>query len=101
MNITPQVKKHQETLLTRQEQAAQITLSQLAEMGGSQNVPVYSKILIGTNPEKVILDFIEANQIDLLIIGTSIGIAAEQLYMGPKVERLIYNAACPVILLNP
>lgn len=90
-----------ETLLSRQEQAAQATLSQLAEVAHSPTIPVHSKILVGTNPEKVILDFIRDNNIDLLIIGTSIGVASDQLYLGPKVERLIYNADCPVIVLNP
>jgi nucleotide-binding universal stress UspA family protein len=38
--------------------------------------------------------------IDLIVIGTAVRAGTQQLYLGPRVEQLLAEAPCPVIILN-
>jgi nucleotide-binding universal stress UspA family protein len=37
---------------------------------------------------------------DLIILGTNIRAGTERLYMGSRVERILNQAHCPVIVVN-
>ena len=37
---------------------------------------------------------------DLIILGTDVRPGSDKLYLGPRVERILNNASCPVIIVN-
>jgi nucleotide-binding universal stress UspA family protein len=51
-------------------------------------------------PEAAILAFAEKNGMDLIILGTDLRPGSSRLFMGPRVERLLNKATCPVIVFN-
>lgn len=73
---------------------------QMEEMGESQNVRVSGSVEIGKNPEDEILEMAEREAIDLIILGTDVRPASERLFLGPRIERILKNAPCPVVVLN-
>lgn len=50
--------------------------------------------------ESGVLNAIEDTHADLLVLGTSVRAGTTHLYLGPKVELLLREASCPVIVLN-
>lgn len=47
-----------------------------------------------------ILAFVEETDPDLLILGTEVRAGTTRLHLGPRVERLVRDAPCPVVVLN-
>lgn len=88
------------TLVTRQKEIAHQSVELLREMGESQGVITLTEVRVGSAPEKIILNIAEHHQIDLIILGTSIRAGSDRLYLGPRVERILNNAPCPVIVIN-
>lgn len=88
------------TLFQRQKQIAQEGVEKLKELGRMQNVQTFARVLEGAEPERVILDVVTSSDIDLIILGTSIGVGSERLYLGPRVERILRNTQCSVLVLN-
>ena len=70
------------------------------EMGRLLGVETSGKVEIGAETEGVILEVARDCQADLIILGTSIRPGSERLYLGPKVERILNAASCPVIIVN-
>lgn len=87
-------------LITRQRNIAQGSVEKLCEVGNLFGVAATPEVRIAVEPEWAILQTILAQNIDLLVLGTSIGNGSERLYLGPRVERILSNAPCPVIILN-
>jgi hypothetical protein len=54
----------------------------------------------GQDPETVILDLAETGGVDLIILGTDARAGSERLFLGPRVERLLSEAPCPVLIVN-
>jgi nucleotide-binding universal stress UspA family protein len=57
-------------------------------------------VKVGRDPESVILDVAKKDSIDLIILGTDLRIGTQRLFLGPKVERILNHAACPVVVIN-
>jgi nucleotide-binding universal stress UspA family protein len=57
-------------------------------------------VRVGRDLETVILDVVTKERIDLIILGTAIRPGSDRLFLGPKVERILNNAPCPVIVVN-
>ncbi len=51
------------------------------------------------SPEDVVLE-LARDGIDLVVLGTDLRPASDRLFLGPKVERILNNAACPVVVMN-
>ncbi len=64
------------------------------------DVNTFTEIKIGEEPDSVILDMASANDFDLIILGTDVRPGSDKLYLGPRVERILNNASCPVIIVN-
>jgi nucleotide-binding universal stress UspA family protein len=79
---------------------AQSSIDTLRQVGMMQNVTAIPDIQVGTSPEAVILEIANRDQIDLIILGTNVGVGSNHLYLGPRVERILNNAPCPVIVIN-
>ena len=79
--------------------AYQIT-EELKKLGESLSVNTFSEVEIGTDTESVILEMAKEKNFDLIVLGTDIRPGSEKLYIGPRVERVLNNAPCPVLLVN-
>lgn len=75
-------------------------VKELREIGELQGVLTATDIRVGTDPATVILDVAKKERIDLIILGTDIRPGSDRLFMGPRVERILSNASCPVIVIN-
>ena len=76
------------------------TVEELKKLGESLNVNTFTEIEIGEEPDSVILKMSSDNNFDLIILGTDVRPGSDKLYLGPRVERILNNASCPVIIVN-
>ena len=73
---------------------------ELEKLGEAFGVKTEGLVKSGNNPEETIIEISESRKIDLIIVGTNIRPGSDRLYLGPRVESIIQNAACPVIVFN-
>ncbi|MGJ3239806.1 MAG: cation:proton antiporter [Anaerolineae bacterium] len=88
------------TLLKRQKQIALEGVENLREVGEMQGVKAKALVEVGAEPETVILQTAHENEMDLIILGTHVSVGSDRLYLGPRVERILNNTECPVIIIN-
>lgn len=86
--------------LQRQLTIAHQIVDDLQKIGSAYNVYTAGEVHIHRDPETVILETAGAQQVDLIILGTSVHAATDHLYLGPRVERVLSSAPCPVIVVN-
>jgi nucleotide-binding universal stress UspA family protein len=48
----------------------------------------------------VIIGLARRERIDMIILGTDVRPASDRLFLGPRVERILGDAPCPVIVIN-
>jgi nucleotide-binding universal stress UspA family protein len=87
-------------MLEKQLDVAQQIVAELRELGQVQGIQTSSDIKRGTDPETIILDVAREYQMDLIILGTDVRPGSNRLFLGPRVERILKNAHCPVIVFN-
>jgi len=75
-------------------------INDLASLGNSLGVRVEGELQSGGEPDTVILDFARRCSADLIIIGTSVHVGSARLYLGSRVERILRDATCTVIVVN-
>jgi nucleotide-binding universal stress UspA family protein len=75
-------------------------VDEIKKLGESLNVNTFPQVEIGEDPDKVILKISRENNFDLVILGTDIRPGSDKLYLGPKVERILNNCTCPVLVVN-
>lgn len=75
-------------------------VEELREVGELQGVLTVADVRTGPNPETVILDVASKERMDLIILGTDIRPGSDRLFLGPRVERILNSAPCPVIVIN-
>jgi nucleotide-binding universal stress UspA family protein len=88
------------TLVARQIESARNSMEKLRELGQLQGMASIAEVQVGSTPESVILEAVRERKVDLIILGTGIRAGSDRLYMGPRVERILSNAPCPVIVVN-
>lgn len=76
------------------------TVEELKKLGESLSVNTFTEIEIGEEPDMIILKMASEKNFDLIILGTDIRPGTDKLYMGPRVERILNNAPCPVLVVN-
>jgi nucleotide-binding universal stress UspA family protein len=54
----------------------------------------------GTTPEAALLEVAAAEATDLILLGTDLRPGSERLFLGPRVERILGSAPCPVVVVN-
>jgi Kef-type K+ transport system membrane component KefB/nucleotide-binding universal stress UspA family protein len=79
---------------------AEEIVGELKVVGDARNIPTHTVIERHREPEAAILAFAEKNGMDLIILGTDLRPGSSRLFMGPRVERLLNKATCPVIVFN-
>lgn len=90
----------EQKIFDRHMQTAQRSVDDLRELGQLGGVQTVAEVKPGREPEKIILQAAKDSGADLIVLGTSISIATERLYLGPRVERILANAPCPVVVIN-
>jgi nucleotide-binding universal stress UspA family protein len=80
--------------------AAQEIVDELRVIGEAQGVRTLARVRVSTEPETMILEVAEQEEVDLMILGTSVYAATKRVYLGPRVERILAQATCPIVLLN-
>jgi Kef-type K+ transport system membrane component KefB/nucleotide-binding universal stress UspA family protein len=87
-------------MFEKQLEVGQEMVRELCELGKSQDVQIATDIQVGTDVEATILNKAREHAVDLIILGTDVRSGSERLFLGPRVERILKNAPCPVIVLN-
>lgn len=88
------------TVLARQKRIAQESVETLRKLGALRGLRIQGEVKVGAEPESVILGTAREQNADLIILGTGIGVGTDRLYLGPRVERILNNAPCPVVVIN-
>jgi nucleotide-binding universal stress UspA family protein len=88
-----------ETVQIRSTAARQI-VGELERLAQAQDIKVIARVESGADPETVILELTETEGIDLIVMGTDVRPGSERLFLGPRVERILREAPCPVLIMN-
>jgi Kef-type K+ transport system membrane component KefB len=84
----------------RQMNSAHGIVDELRQLGEAQKVKVASEVRVGSSPESAILELAREKRIDLILLGTDLRPGSSRLFLGPRVERILNNAPCPVLVVN-
>jgi Kef-type K+ transport system membrane component KefB/nucleotide-binding universal stress UspA family protein len=87
-------------LIDRQFNYAHEIVNSLKLIGESLSVNTFTKVVLGENPENEILKIAKDEDFNLVIIGSDVRPGSDKLYLGPRVERILANSSCPVIIVN-
>jgi Kef-type K+ transport system membrane component KefB len=74
-------------------------VARLAEVGKRQGVNVATEVVKGGSMVASVLDRARLG-VDLIVVGTGVRAGSQRLYLGPKVELLLREAPCSVLVLN-
>lgn len=69
-------------------------------VGESLRINISSEIMESNNVEAGIIEVSVKNNSDLIILGTNIYPGTSRLYLGRRVERVLEDADCPVLIFN-
>ncbi|HEY9648253.1 MAG TPA: cation:proton antiporter [Chroococcidiopsis sp.] len=58
------------------------------------------QILAGTSPEETIVDYASQNEIDLIILGSTIRLITGRAFFGHRVDAILTKAQCPVAVIS-
>jgi Kef-type K+ transport system membrane component KefB/nucleotide-binding universal stress UspA family protein len=87
-------------LFERQFNYAQEIVDEFRVIGESLSVKTFTKVELGLNPETVILTVAKDFGFDLVLLGSDVRPGSDKLYLGPRVEHILHNCTCPVIVVN-
>ncbi|MGH8945289.1 MAG: universal stress protein, partial [Acidimicrobiia bacterium] len=71
----------------------------LREIGTQLGVNVATEVKMGGATVDVIVERAQ-DDVDLIVLGTGLRAGSPRLFLGPKVERLLAESPCSVIVLN-
>jgi Kef-type K+ transport system membrane component KefB/nucleotide-binding universal stress UspA family protein len=75
-------------------------VTELYDLSRSYGVSTTACVREGEDLIKVILEVAEEERADLIILGTNIRAGHDKLYLGPRVEKILKESPCPVIVIN-
>jgi nucleotide-binding universal stress UspA family protein len=75
-------------------------IDELRELGRSLGVPTDGSVSIAASPEEGILEAAAGGSFDLILMGTGVRPGGKGLFLGPRVERILAAADCPVVVFN-
>ncbi|MEX2570260.1 MAG: cation:proton antiporter [Gemmatimonadota bacterium] len=88
------------TTPARQVETAQSIVDRVRALGEAQGVRTRAEVRQGRDADAVIIDVAAAGGFGLIVLGTNVRAGSERLFLGPRVERLIQLAPCPVLVFN-
>jgi nucleotide-binding universal stress UspA family protein len=86
--------------ITREMDARRHFVDELVERLRAYDVSARGVVTMGSDVDSVILETARRERIDLLVVGTDVRPGSDRLFLGPRVERILYGAPCPVIVIN-
>lgn len=75
-------------------------VNELKDLGEAFGVKTRAMVRVGGSPESLIQDVSENKPMDLIIVGTNVRPGSDRLYLGPRVENILQQAICPVVVFN-
>jgi Kef-type K+ transport system membrane component KefB/nucleotide-binding universal stress UspA family protein len=72
----------------------------IRRLGDVRGVRTEGEVRQGRDADAVILEMAATRDVELLVLGTSVRAGSDRLFLGPRVERLIDRAPCPVLVYN-
>lgn len=90
---------NQQTLDPVKDIALQIVKHQ-ADIAQSLGANVQFRLLKGSSPEREILKFAHAEQVDLIVLGSGIRMMTGRVFLGHGVNAILSQANCPVAVLS-
>lgn len=84
----------------QQKEIGKSILKEYDKLADALNVNAKTILKEGKNTEQAILDIAKENDVNLIIIGTNIHPGSDRLYLGRRVENILKNAECPVLIFN-
>ncbi len=87
-------------LVDRHIQAGVRIVEDLQEIAKSRNVAARAEVREARDAETVILSVAKEESMDLIVLGTDVRPGSGRLFLGPRVERILHDAPCPVLVLN-
>jgi Kef-type K+ transport system membrane component KefB/nucleotide-binding universal stress UspA family protein len=84
----------------RETETAEQIVKELQELAESQGVHTVGMVKTGTDAETVVLSLAHAESVDLIVLGTDVRPGSDRLFLGPRVERILAAAPCPVLVMN-
>jgi len=89
-----------EELLQKEISVSQNIVTELYDLGHSYGVSVSTMVKEGEDLIKSIMEVVNEEAVDLIVLGTNIKAGHDKLYLGPRVEKLLKDSPCPVIVIN-
>lgn len=86
--------------MTRLEQIQRDIVEEIAAMGEIFETKTEHEVVFARYYDREVLRYAQANQIDLILIGTSVRSGSTRLFLGSRVENIVLQAECPVAVLN-
>jgi Kef-type K+ transport system membrane component KefB/nucleotide-binding universal stress UspA family protein len=71
-----------------------------AERGRKFGATINTIVLEGARPEELILSLAREGEYDLIVIGSSLRAVSARAFFGHRVESMLKNAHCPVVILS-
>lgn len=87
-------------MLQRQQINAGRAVDELRELGSLQGVLTRAEVVTSRSPDQAIVDHAKRLGVDLIVLGASVSVGSERLYLGPRVERILANCPCPALVVN-
>ncbi|MBX3143842.1 MAG: cation:proton antiporter [Trueperaceae bacterium] len=84
----------------RQVENARTSLADLQEVGRTLGVEAETRIDEGGSVVEAILRAAQDEVADLIVLGTEVRSGSDRLFLGPRVERILSEASCPVLVVN-
>ena len=75
-------------------------VDELYEAATAQSVRAIPLVRTGADPDEEILAVANEMGCGLAILGTNVRPGSERLFLGPRVERILEDAPCPVLVFN-
>jgi Kef-type K+ transport system membrane component KefB len=86
--------------IARIEQIQRDIVEEIAAMGEIFGARTEHEVSFARSYDREVLRYTQTNQIDLILLGTSVRSGPTQLFLGSRVENIVLKAECPVAILN-
>jgi Kef-type K+ transport system membrane component KefB/nucleotide-binding universal stress UspA family protein len=89
-----------EASVSRRHMIAHGIIDELRELGESLGVSTSGEAVVASTPERGILDAASNHGVDLIVMGTGVRPGGLNLFLGPRVERILATSDRPVVVFN-
>lgn len=86
--------------LERQLRVGHEIVDRLAELGAGRGINVDPEVRLGSAEDTVLLEVAGSREVDLIVVGSHLRPSSDKLYLGVRVERILREAPCPVLVIN-